>query len=79
MCTSCTDDGREKVPSFQKVTLFYDINTQNPYQLTFLFVTGYRDIRRIKLNFFVSIGLVVFATQQHKKTTISRLIIEIQL
>ena len=41
-------------------------------------VTGYRDIRRINPKSFDSIGLVVFATQQHKTNTFSRLIIEIQ-
>ena len=57
--------------------------TQSPYQLKFFFlfedVTGYRDIRRINLKSFVSIKLVVFATQQHKTNTFSRLLIEIQL
>ena len=41
--------------------------------------TGKRDIRRINLKSFDSIGLVFFATQQHKTNTFSRLIIEIQL
>ena len=75
---------REKVPSFKKNHTFSTIQTitQSPYQLTFcLFedVTGYLDNRRINLKSFVSIKLVVFATQQHKTNTFSRLIIEIQL
>ena len=83
-CTSCTDEVREKVSSFKKVTLFYDKTiTQSLNQLTlclFEDVTGYRDIRRINLkSFFFSIELVVFATQQHKTNTFSRLIIKIQL
>ena len=71
MSTSCTDKVREKVPSFQKVTLFYDINHINTepssINIVYLFedVTGYRDIRRINLKSFVSMGLVVFATKQH--------------
>ena len=76
-CTSCTDEVREKVPSFQKVTLFLQYN-----HLSFFLVedvTGYSDARRINLKSFVSIGLVVFATQQHKTNTFSRLIIEIML
>ena len=78
-CTSCSNEVREKVPSFQKVTLFYDINHNTERFCLFEDVTGYRDIRRINLKSVVSIGDVVFATQEHKTNAISRLIIEIQL
>ena len=75
-CTSCTYEVREKVPSFQKVALFYDINHNiEPLSINvclFEYVIGYHDIRRINLKSFVSIGLVVFATQQHKTNTFSR-------
>ena len=53
--------------------------TQSPYQLTFLLKMLLATVRRINLKMFASIGLVVFATQQHKTNTFSRLIIEIQL
>ena len=56
-CTSCTDDVREKVPSFLKVTLFlrYKIFIRGAINLGFcLFkdVTDYRDWRRINLKVF---------------------------
>ena len=73
---------KKRYPHSKKSHFFYDIN-QNTEPLSFnvfcLFedVTGYRDIRRINLKSFVSIGLIVFATQQHKTNTFGRLIIEI--
>ena len=83
-CTSCTDEVREKVPSFQKVTLFLRYKPKHRALINLCFclfeaVTGYHNIRRINLKRFVSIGLVVFATQQHKTNTFSKIIIEIQL
>ena len=74
--TSCTDEAREKEPSFQKVTLFLrykplDGALINQRFCLFEDVTGYRDIRRITLKGFVSIGFVVFATQQHKTTLLA--------
>ena len=67
MCTSCIDEVRVKVPSFQKVTLFlrYKIFNRDFINLRFcLFVdvTDYHDLRRINLKSFVSIGLFVFST-----------------
>ena len=67
-CISCTDEIREKVPSFQKVTLFqgYQIYKRDVINLPFsLFedVTDYRALRRINIKAFVLIGLFVFATQ----------------
>ena len=57
---SCTDEVREKVPSFKEVTLFfYDINHNTEPLSIYVDVTGCRDIRRINLKSFVSIGLVV--------------------
>ena len=40
MCTSCKDQVRVKVPSFQKVTIFSTIENiqKRLYQVTFLFV-----------------------------------------
>ena len=73
-----------RYPHLKKPHFFYDITiTQSPKQLTFIClfedVTGYRDISGINLKSFVSIRLGVFATQQHKTNTFSRLIIENQL
>ena len=60
-CTSCTDEVRIKVPSFQKVTLFfrYKIFHRDVINLQFcLFedITDYSDLKRINLRSFVSIG-----------------------
>ena len=58
---ACTDEVREKVSSFQKVTLFLRYKPYNRALINFkrfcLFedVTGYRDIRRMNLKSFVSI------------------------
>ena len=72
MCTSCMDEVREKVPSFQKVTLYlrYKPNTNERFRL-FEDVTGKRGIRWINLKSFDSIRLVVFTTQQHKTTLLT--------
>ena len=66
-CTSCTDEVRVKVPSFQKVTLFlrYQIFNRDVLNLRdclFEDVTEDHDLRRINHKSFVSIGLFVFAT-----------------
>ena len=79
-CTSCTYEVREKVPSFQKVTIF--LRYKPLHKLTFLSVWRcywQAWYKKNKPQSFVSIGLVVFATQQHDTNTFSRLIIEIQL
>ena len=65
--TSCTDEVRVMVPSFQIVTLFlrYKILNRDVINLRFcLFedVTDYHDLRRINLKSFVSIGLRFFDT-----------------
>ena len=64
-CTACTDEVRVKVPSFQRATLFlqYKIFNRDVINLRFcLFedATDYRDLRKINLKSFVSIGLSVF-------------------
>ena len=64
MCISV----RDKVPSFQKVTLSlgYKIFNRDVINLRFSWsedVTDYRDLRRINLKKFVLIGLLVLATQ----------------
>ena len=64
MCTSV----RDKVPSFQKVTLSlgYKIFNRDVINLRFSLsedVTDYRDLRRINLKKFVLTGLLVLATQ----------------
>ena len=67
-CTSCTDEIRDKVPSFQKVTLFrgYKIFNRDVINLHFsLFedVTDYHALRRINIKNLVPIGFFSFATQ----------------
>ena len=37
-CTSCTDEVRERVPSFQKSHFFYDINHNTEPLLIYIFV-----------------------------------------
>ena len=64
MCTSV----RDKVPSFQNVTLSlgYKIFNRDVINLRFSLsedVTDYRDLRRIDLKKFVLTGLLVLATQ----------------
>ena len=64
-CTSCKNKVRVKVPLFQKVTLFirYKIFNRDVINLSFcLFedVTVCRDLRRLNLKNFVTIGLFVF-------------------
>ena len=66
MCTSCTNEVKVKVPSFQTVTSFlrYKIVYSDVINLRFcLFedVTDYRGLRRINFKSFVPIG--VFATK----------------
>ena len=79
-CTFCTDEVREKVPSFPKATLFSEINhNTEPCFCLFEAVTGYRDLRKTNLRSYVSIEPGAFATQQHKTNTFSRLIIKIQI
>ena len=60
---SCMDKVRVKVHSFQKVTLFLRYKVFNTDVLRFcLFedITDYRDLRRLNLKRFVSIGLFLF-------------------
>ena len=71
----------KRYPHFKKLHFFFQINhNSEPLSINmfclFEDVKGYRDIRRINLKIFISIGLVDFDTPQHKT---NRLIIEIQL
>ena len=64
--TAYTDEVREKVPSFKKVT-----DVINLHFCLFKDVTYYRDLRRIKLKRFLLIGLFVFLHSYIRQTLLA--------
>ena len=83
-CFSCMGEVREKVPSFQKVTLYYDLKYSTKTLSIYVFVCLKMLMTTViyeekKLKSFVSIRLFVFATQQHKTITFSSQTIDIRL
>ena len=82
--TSCTDEVRVKVPSFQKVTLFLQYKIFNRDGIRLHFVCLKMLMTSVILNDqapkrFASIGFFVTSTQSHKDKHYQELIIEIKL
>ena len=63
-CTFCTDAGRVKVPSFQKVTQFLQYKIFHRHIISLIFclfedILDCHDLRRISFKSFASIGIFV--------------------